>query len=133
MTQLGIYKVKIILRNGQALLGMSDTEIINIITINCNTIGMQETGRAAKCSTNKANNQGSGCEKHCTNARQEASRPGRCYTNTSHNLNLKSNNTDMPVVNKNEINYFLPAPLKIMTRKQVLKSQSNYKQILKMF
>ena len=60
VTQLGIYEVKIehnnkhkkcnlfvVPGNGQALLGMPDIEILNILNINCNTIGTMETGRAA--------------------------------------------------------------------------------------
>ena len=89
---------------------MPDIEILEIPNMNCNTIGTKETQRAVKCSTNMANSQGSGCEQHYTNTRQEASRPGKCYANTSRNLNLRSNSADKPMVKNNEINYFLPGP-----------------------
>ena len=42
--------------------------------------------------------------------RQIADRPVRCYTNTSSNSNLNSNSTEKPMVNSNEIDYFLPGP-----------------------
>ena len=38
----------------------------------------------------------------------------------------------MPMVNNNEINYFLPGPNQENERKQVLESQDDYKEILKM-
>ena len=38
--------------NKQALLGMPDIEIINILTINCNTIGTEETDKETEYSTN---------------------------------------------------------------------------------
>ena len=56
--------------NGQALLGRPDIETLNILTVNCNTIGIEKTHRAAKCSTDTATSQGLGCEHHYTNARQ---------------------------------------------------------------
>ena len=120
---IGICKVKIehnnkqkicnffaVLGNGQVLLGMPDIEILNILSINCNTVGTHETDTPARCSTNTAKSQVSGCEQHYTNSKQEAGRPGRCYANTNSNSNLKPNSMDKPMVNKNEINYFLPGP-----------------------
>ena len=89
---------------------MPGTEILNIPTINCKTIATQETDRVTKCSSNTANTQGAGCEQHYTNMRQEASRPGRCYTNINSNSKLKSNSANKPMVNNNEINYFLANP-----------------------
>ena len=55
--------------NGQALLGMPDIEILNILTINCLTRGTQKTDGATKCNTNTANSQGWRCEQHYTNTR----------------------------------------------------------------
>ena len=40
--------------NRQALLGMTDIDMLNIIHVNCNTIDKQETGKANNCSTNTA-------------------------------------------------------------------------------
>ena len=45
--------------NRQALLGVPDIETLNILTMNCNTVDMQDTDRADKCSTNIAKFQGS--------------------------------------------------------------------------
>ena len=66
--------------------------------------------RAANCSTSTTNSQGAGHEQQYTNARQEVGRLRRCYTNSSSNLNLKSNNTGKSMVNNNGIHYFLPDP-----------------------
>ena len=46
----------------QTLLGMPDMEILNILSVGCNTIGTKEAGRDAKCSTNtpSTHNKGSG-------------------------------------------------------------------------
>ena len=64
LTQLSICKVKlkhnnkhktcnlfVVPGNGQALLGMSDIETLDILNINCYTIDTQEADRAGKCST----------------------------------------------------------------------------------
>ena len=82
ITQLGMCKVKIehnnkqkiiyffaVSGNGQVLLGMPDIEILNILTVNYNTIGTKEIDRTAKCSANTANSQCSGCCQHYTNTR----------------------------------------------------------------
>ena len=120
IAQLGIHKVKIehnnklkicnifvVPGNRQALLGMPDIEILNILTMNCNTMGTQETNRAAICCTNTANSQGSCCTKHYKNTRQEAGRVESCYTNTSSNSKLKSNSGDkLMVYLQNEIKLF---------------------------
>ena len=60
----------VVLGSGKTVLGMLAIEILGIITINCNTIGTQETNKAAKCSTNTVSGQGLGCEQHCRNTRQ---------------------------------------------------------------
>ena len=67
---------------GQALLGMSAIDMLNIIHINCNTIDKQETDRASNCSTNTAICQGSRHEQHCTNVMQEVDRAKKCFANT---------------------------------------------------
>ena len=38
--------------NRQTLLGMPDTELLNILTISCNTIGTEKEGKDANCITN---------------------------------------------------------------------------------
>ena len=54
--------------NGQALLGMPDIGMLNIIKINCNTIGTHGNDSADNCRTNTAIHQSS---KHV-----------QCYINT---------------------------------------------------
>ena len=69
--------------NGQALLGMPNIETmdtLDILAINYNTIDTQEADRAKKCSTNRANCQGSRCKQHSKNMIQGADRPQKCYT-----------------------------------------------------
>ena len=51
-------------RNRQALLGMPNIEILNIININCNATGTKETDTAIT--------QGTGNDHHYTNTMQEA-------------------------------------------------------------
>ena len=75
MSEKIIYKIHnlfVVLGNGQALLGISDIKLLDILTINCNTIYTQDAGRADKCSTNTMNCQDSVCEQHYTNMMQEA-------------------------------------------------------------
>ena len=38
--------------NGQALSGMPDIELLNILTISCNTKGTEKEGKDVNCSTN---------------------------------------------------------------------------------
>ena len=111
---------------------MPEIEILNILTTYCNRTGTKEKHRAANCCTITATTQGAGCEQHYINTRQEAGKPGRCYTNTSSNSHLKSNSTDKPMVNNNEIKYFLPGPNQINER-QARNQKSNYKMNLMMF
>ena len=88
---------------------MPDTEILNILTINYNTIGTREMYRATSYSRNTAITWGAGYEQHYRNTRQEAGKLERCYINTSITSNLKSYSTDNPMVSNKEIEYFLPA------------------------
>ena len=75
ITQLGTYKVKIELNNKikvftffvvpgnrQALLGMPDIEIQNILNMTCNAIGTNKTDRDANYNSNTAITQGTGSE-----------------------------------------------------------------------
>ena len=121
ITQLGIFKVKIVYNNkhricnffvvqvdGQALLGMPDIETLGIIAINSNKIDAQDSDRTDKCRTSTTNCMGSRFNQHYTNMMKETDRPQKYYTNNS-----KSNNKDklMAIDNKNsKINYFLPGP-----------------------
>ena len=116
--------------NGQALLGMPDIEILDILTINCNTIGTEEAAKAAKCSVNRAYSKDSGCEQQYTNTRQEADRPEKCHTNTDSNPNSKSNNLDKPMFNTNEIISFL-ALIKRMSVEITQQLQRDFKDVFK--
>ena len=68
---------------------MSNTEILDILTKNCNTISTQEAGQATKCNKNTGNS------------------------------NSKSTNVDKWMVNNNKINYFLPGPSEENDKKQI--------------
>ena len=72
--------------NGQALLGMPDTDVLNIISINIHTIG-DEDARDSKQYTNMHTVQGS-------NPRQETDSEERCCTNTD-SISKFANNTKL--------------------------------------
>ena len=117
MTQLGTCTVKIehnnkhkickyfaVPGNGQALLGMSDLDMLNIINININSIGTEHGGGNDNCCTNKANSQNA-------DMTHETDGTKKCYTNTG--SISKSDNADKPTVNdklSNTIDYFFPGP-----------------------
>ena len=116
------------------MLGMSNINTLDILTINCNTIGTREADITNKCSAITANCQGSCCEQHYTNMIQEAARPQKCYTNID--SMSKSNNKDKPMVNNqlsNTVEYFLPGLSYNSDTKRVLNSHSDYKGTLKMY
>ena len=104
---------------------MPDIEILGILTINCNTVDTQEADKSWQRQYKYSQWPGfmllATLHKH-----EEANRPENCYTNTDSNLISKSNNEDKPMVNINEINYFL-------LREQTLKPHSSYKEILKIY
>ena len=83
--------------------------MLNIITINCNTIDTQETDRAINCIMNTAICEGSRHDQHNTNMMQQADRAEKCYVNTD--SISKFDNKDKAIINNKEsttINYFLP-------------------------
>ena len=110
----------LVLRNRQPLLGIPDTEILGILTINCNSIEEEEAYSHENCKTNMS---------------QEIDATEEYYTNTD--SILKSGDEDKPTVtdndNNNNIKYSLPGATVIMTKGQVLKSHSNYKGSSKMY
>ena len=66
-----------------------------------------------------------GSRQFYTNIRPEAGESGRrctninksnCYTNMGNNSNLNNSNAFIPIVNSNEIKYFLPGPNKMTTK-----------------
>ena len=88
---------------------MPNIKILDILIINCNTIGTQEADQSTKCNTNTDNGQGSVVEQLYTDPRQEADRPEKCYTDKG-SSNSKCINIDKPVGNNNKINHFHPGP-----------------------
>ena len=68
--------------NRQALLGMPDIDMFNIIDINCNTIDIHGTDSVNTCRTNMAICQSTRHVQHYTNMMQEADRAGKCYANS---------------------------------------------------
>ena len=119
---------------GQALLGMPDTDMVNIRNMNHNTIDTHKTDRANNYSINTDNSQGSRHEQHYTNMMQEADRAKRCYANLYSISKFNCKDKPMDIDREPyEINYFLPGPTKTLIKQQVLKSHSNYREILKMY
>ena len=82
---------------------------------------VQEVSSAMHIQGNKTGD----LERSCTNTNSNSN----CCTNKNSNSNLNSSNTFMPIVNNNEMEYFLPDP----NQENYRKSQDGYKEILKMF
>ena len=93
ITLLVIFKVKlehnnvqkmdkffVVQENGQALLGMSDIDML-IININCNTIDTHGNDSANNHSTDTAIHQSSKHVQHYTNVMQDVDRAEKSYTN----------------------------------------------------
>ena len=105
VTQLGTCigkkcKFFVVPRNGQALLGMLETDALNIIKIYINAIGAEEAGGSDRCCTNMHTVQGA-------KLKQETDGAEKCYTNMD--SISKSNNKTRPRVKSNSyktIEYF---------------------------
>ena len=78
--------------NGQALLGMPDIDVLNIISIDIHSIGTEYDAGNDNCCTNEVAAQSTGMM-------QETNRAEKCYTNTDSISN--PDNTDKAMVNKN--------------------------------
>ena len=107
ITQLGRCKVEIenndkckkciffvVSGNGEALLGMSDTELLNILNINCNTIGTMKGEKSANCNMIKESVLSAGNEQCCTNTDPErrcvkTNSNTSCYRSSGSNSSLK--------------------------------------------
>ena len=139
-TQLGTYaveiehkgnkkrcKIFIVPRNGQALLGMPDMDMLNIIKVNIHAIGTEQTGDSDNCCTNRPTSQRE-------DTKQETDRAEKCYTKTDRISKLTTKNKPM-VDNEitNTVEYFISGPSCDSGKKRVLKSHSNYKGTLKMY
>ena len=101
--------------NGPTLLGMPDMELLNILTISCNTIHTEKEDKDANCSTNRPNTYNAGSEQHCAITGMERSctktnSKSNCYAKTGSNSNINNSNAFIPMVNNNDIEYFLPGP-----------------------
>ena len=115
--------------DGDALLGMLDFKLLNILKINCNTIGTKkEKGINYNQNTNNAINTGS--EQFCTNTGPEKDcdkdNDADSCTNTGNSLNSNNRTLKTPlpmakdnvadyllsgtVETNNETEYFLPGP-----------------------
>ena len=67
-------KFLVVPRNGQALLGMPDSDALNIINVNIHLIGTEQDGGGDNCYTNKTTAQRE-------DMKQETNRDGKCCTN----------------------------------------------------
>ena len=76
------------LGNGQALLGMPDINVFNIININVNTVHKKYGRITGNCFTKKAIPQSQQYEQQYINMMQETDRAKRCYINTDIISNL---------------------------------------------
>ena len=106
-----MYKFFVVPGNRQALLGLPDINMMNIMHINCNAMGAQETDRANNCCTNTAIYQDSRHEWNYTNLMQEADKVEEC--NANRDSISKFDDKDKPVVidkEPNTINYFIQGP-----------------------
>ena len=125
--------------NRQALLGPADIELLNILTISCNTIGTQRKDKDVNCSTNRHSIHGAESGQCCANTVPERSCMRKnsnmhCYTNTGNDLNLNNNNNALtPTVKNNNIKYFLPSPSKESDRKasaEITELQRDFEDVL---
>ena len=87
---------------------MPDIEILNIVTIDFNTIDTKVTDRAASYSTKMDITQD--LSNTVKTQEKKLGKPRTLYTNTDSNSNLISYSADKPNVNNNETEYFLPGP-----------------------
>ena len=67
---------------------MPDIEILNILTIQCNTVGTEEADTDANCSTNRPVTHGTRGEQHYANTRPETGEPVRSCTNRNNISNF---------------------------------------------
>ena len=74
-------KFFIVSGNRQVLLGIPDTDMLNIININCITTDTHGADSANNCSTNTAICQSSRHMQHYTNMMQDANRAEEYYAN----------------------------------------------------
>ena len=100
---------------------MSDTELFNILNINCNTIGAEKDEKGTNCNANKDSTIDAGSEQCCANTGLERSctkdnNNADCYANIGSNSNLNSRpcNAFLPMANNNKIEYFFPGPSREM-------------------
>ena len=118
-------KFFVVLGNGQALFGIQDTDALNIIKININSIGTEYTRDGNWCA-NMHTVQGS-------NPKQETNAVEKCCTNMDSSSNSTENNTKPLVKTKanKSTEYFLSGA-NYDSNKQVLKQHSRYIETLMM-
>ena len=105
--------------NGQALLGMPDIDILDVLTINFARIDIQTQNEQIY---NKVED-----EQHCNNKMQEAGKPGKCNVNATSIQN--SDNSSNPAVMDNDnskIKYFLPGSRQVADKRASAEIIQNY-------
>ena len=76
--------------NGETLLGMPDIELLNLLNINCNTVGTNKEGKGTKGNMRIGSVLNAGNEQCCANTGPERScaktnNNTSCYTNNGGN------------------------------------------------
>ena len=99
------------------LLGMPHIELLNILNINCNTVGTEKEGKGTNSNMRKDSVLGEGNEQCSANTGPESSckktnSNTTYYTNSGSNSNLNNNMGDAlrPTVNNNGIECSIPGP-----------------------
>ena len=107
----------VVLGDREALLGLPDTELLNILNINCNTIGAEKDEKCVNYNANKDSTIDAGSEQCCANTGPERSctktnSNADCYIHIGSNSKLNNGlcNAFLPMVNNNGMEYFLPDP-----------------------
>ena len=93
---------------------MLDNELVNLLHINCNTIGTKKEEKSMKYNQNKGKVINAGSEQCCTNTGLEKDcdkkdNYGDSCTNTGNSLNLNNRpcNASLPTVKDNATDYLL--------------------------
>ena len=100
--------------NGDTLLGMPDIELLNILQLNCNTIGTKNEEKGTNYNHNKRNainvgneqcHTNTGLEKDCDKKENDAD--SCTNTGNSSNSNNRPCNASLPMVKDNAADYLL--------------------------
>ena len=107
-------------KNGQALLGMSDTDILNIIKINIDSLGAEDARDSKWCASKHTVQE--------SELKQETDRAEKCYPNMDSISKSGDNNTKPMVKTKfiKQQNISLQVQTMKVTRKRVLNPRNEY-------